>query len=155
MKEIILTSGQVTQVSDVDFEFLSQWKWHAIGTRGGPYVGRLDAERNNVNLHSVVLDRCNLHCKLGEEPDHKDRDHFNNQRDNLRIVSKSVNRHNTNMQHNNTSGVRGVTYNRRLNKWIARISVNRKSIQLGSFISLHEAAQARKDAEFRYGVSNG
>jgi len=29
MKEIFLTQGQVTQVSDWRFDFLNQWKWWA------------------------------------------------------------------------------------------------------------------------------
>ena len=51
---------------------------------------------------------------------------------------------------NNSSGVTGVTWQRRLGKWQARIHFKGKSIWLGTFEKLSDAIEARKRAEDRY-----
>lgn len=48
---------------------------------------------------------------------------------------------------NNSSGVRGVTYNDERKKWIASIKFKGKSRYLGSFDDLVDAAEARREAE--------
>lgn len=51
---------------------------------------------------------------------------------------------------NNTSGVKGVSWNKRRKKWIARIDFQKQTIELGSYDNLAEAAEARKKAEDKY-----
>lgn len=48
---------------------------------------------------------------------------------------------------NNTSGIKGVTYDRKRNKWVSQIAFKRKSIKLGRYGTKEEAVQARKKAE--------
>lgn len=50
----------------------------------------------------------------------------------------------------NTSGVRGVYWSKKSSKWIAQITFQRKTIYLGSFLTLEEAAKVRKLAEEKY-----
>ena len=51
---------------------------------------------------------------------------------------------------NNTSGVKGVSWYPKYNKWIARINVNKKRISLGYFENFDDAVKARKEAELKY-----
>lgn len=51
---------------------------------------------------------------------------------------------------NNTSGVKGVTWDKNSRKWYAYISVHRKRISLGRFKDFEEAVKARKAAEDEY-----
>jgi len=51
---------------------------------------------------------------------------------------------------NNTSGVKGVSYDKSRGKWTAYINVNRKTVSLGRHDSLEEAVQARIAGEQRY-----
>lgn len=51
---------------------------------------------------------------------------------------------------NNTSGVRGVTWDKETRKWYAYISVHRKRISLGRFKDFEDAVKARKAAEDEY-----
>ena len=51
---------------------------------------------------------------------------------------------------NNTSGVTGVTWRKRNNKWVAYIRVNTKKIHIGYYVNLEDAIKARKDAELKY-----
>ena len=50
----------------------------------------------------------------------------------------------------NTSGIRGVSWNKNEKKWHARIQVQKKSIRLGYFDNIEDAAVARKAAEEKY-----
>ena len=54
------------------------------------------------------------------------------------------------LRKNNTSGVNGVYWDAKLNKYRARITVARKDISLGCFNKLEEAQKARKRAEDKY-----
>jgi len=48
---------------------------------------------------------------------------------------------------NNTSGVRGVWWDKKKKKWVARITFKKKTIRLGCYKDLSHAAKARKEAE--------
>ncbi|PWL41384.1 MAG: hypothetical protein DBY45_10240 [Clostridiales bacterium] len=48
------------------------------------------------------------------------------------------------------SGIKGVYWNKREQRWIAHITLRGKKITLGRFCSSEEAAQARKAAEEKY-----
>lgn len=51
---------------------------------------------------------------------------------------------------NNTSGIRGVYFDKSTKSWRARISFKKTSIHLGCFKNINDAISARKDAEERY-----
>lgn len=51
---------------------------------------------------------------------------------------------------NNTSGVKGVCFDKKANKWVAYIEFQRNRIRLGSFRTLEEAKKARENAEEEY-----
>jgi hypothetical protein len=51
---------------------------------------------------------------------------------------------------NNKSGIIGVCWNKREEKWVAQIMLNNKNIHLGRFDDLEEACEARKEAEIKY-----
>jgi hypothetical protein len=48
------------------------------------------------------------------------------------------------------SGVRGVCYDKRRNKWFSQITVNYKKISLGRFNTIEEASQKYLDAKKKY-----
>lgn len=51
---------------------------------------------------------------------------------------------------NSKSGIKGVYWSERENCWIAKITVCRKTITVGRFLTLNKAIQARKIAEEKY-----
>ncbi|OZV12372.1 hypothetical protein CIW83_09765 [Tissierella sp. P1] len=57
---------------------------------------------------------------------------------------------NSKLSKRNTSGVKGVSWNRNRNKWVAQIYFKGIRHYLGSFTDLEEAAQVRKEAEEKY-----
>ena len=83
------------------------------------------------------------HQKGTEPPaeiDHDDRQRANNRVGNLLDTTRSANCINRDAGKNNTSGFKGVDWNN--GKWRARICINRKSISLGRFDRLEDAAAA-------------
>jgi len=85
-------------------------------------------------------------------------DHINgiktdNRPENLRLVSDLDNRRNARMYTNNTSGVNGACWHKRLCKWVVTIKLEDKRLPLGVFDNIEEAAAARKAADIKYGFS--
>lgn len=116
----------------------------------GYYSGKIDGI--NYRAHRVAYA---MH--YGKWPifqiDHIDGDRANNRADNLREVTHKENHRNKSMPSNNTSGVMGVNWNKRLCRWKATIRVNGRVIYLGWFAHIEDAAAARTDALIRYGFS--
>ena len=73
--------------------------------------------------------------------DHRDRDKSNNSFDNLRIATRPQNMANSSASRTNTSGARGVSWDRKLGKWVAAITVHGRRQYLGLFPNV-DAAQA-------------
>jgi len=79
--------------------------------------------------------------------DHIDRDRLNNRIENLREVSQSCNLRNAKTLSNNTSGVKGVCWNKNRGQWQSGIVVNNKNINLGKYNCFTEAVAHRLAAE--------
>lgn len=88
----------------------------------------------------------------GEDPgeqeiDHKDLHKGNNRISNLRLATRKQNNENIGTPRNNTSGVRGVSFQAKDNIWTAYIYHNKKRIHLGRFSDLRSASAARQSAQ--------
>ena len=86
----------------------------------------------------------------GKNQDHINRNPLDNRKSNLRPCSKLENAKNRSKQHNNTSGVTGVNYNKQKGKWIARIRIDKKETCVYSGDSFEDAVVARLKAEKKY-----
>lgn len=69
---------------------------------------------------------------------------------NLREATNSQNGKNLGISKANTSGVKGVCFEKYTNRWKATIRVEGKYISLGRFGSIEDAVVARKNAEQFY-----
>lgn len=138
-RHIPLTQNQVALVDDQDFEWLSQWNWYAEKNGKTWYAARFEGPWP-IHKH-VLMHRAILPSPDTVRVDHKDRNGLNNRRENLRLATLSQSMANRGMQRNNTSGFIGVM--RLGNKFVARVGLNRKHINIGSFDSAIDAALAR------------
>ena len=125
------------------------WKW-----KNGYWYADLKLENEtkwkHYGLHSLVY---NYHYGLvpdGKCVDHIDRNKDNNTIDNLRLVTNQENSFNTNISKNNTSGHTGVYWHKRDKRWLARITIDGKTISLGRFKTIEKAIKARKLGEEKY-----
>lgn len=86
-----------------------------------------------------------------DQIDHINGDKSDNRIENLRDVTNQQNQRNTRRPSDNTSGVVGVMWNKKCQKWRAVISVDGRKKHLGLFDIFEEAVSARRAAEARYG----
>lgn len=105
----------------------------------------------------VISDKTLLSRLVMGNPDGLEVDHIHgkftrndNRKSNLRIVTKSKNAMNVAIKKNNTSGIVGVGWNKKRNKWRAYITINNKMKELGCFDNINDAIKARKEAEEKY-----
>jgi hypothetical protein len=88
----------------------------------------------------------NGEIKEGKQIDHINRDHSNDRIENLRLSTASENCCNKGKRSDNTSGFKGVSWNRDKNKWTASICVQQKQKYLGAFYTAEEAYKAYCEA---------
>ena len=84
------------------------------------------------------------HGYLPKFVDHINGNSADNRIENLRPASQSQNSSNAKRFKTNTSGVKGVYWDKDTKKWRARVCLNYKMIQAGSYDTLEEAAKAVK-----------
>lgn len=98
----------------------------------------------------IYMHRLILNAKNDEVVDHVDRNRLINLKNNLRITNNFGNARNASIAKNNTSGITGVTFNKRSSKWIAQITINYQNKRLGSYKNKEDAICARLRAEKQY-----
>ena len=111
----------------------------------------------NLSVGNGKYKRVQLHRWITEAPDgmfvdHINHDTLNNTNDNLRICTNSENQQNRkgSDSDNKSSGIRGVTWNKRHGKWYSQLRVNGKQIHLGCFEKLADARSAAEGARAKY-----
>jgi hypothetical protein len=83
------------------------------------------------------------------EIDHVDTNPWNNAWNNLREATHSQNKMNIGLRRDNTTGHKGVWFEKRRNHWIAEVWSNGSKHQIGSFPTAEEAKAARDAAARR------
>lgn len=121
----------------------------------------LSTIKSNGYMHGSLFYKCVMahriiwlmvHGKWPDTIDHVNGNRSDNRLNNLREVTQPSNMKNTKRQNRNKSGFPGVCFEKRRQKWHARIqSKEGKSIHLGYFDSLRRAAKVRKRAEIEFG----
>jgi hypothetical protein len=74
--------------------------------------------------------------------DHRNTITSDNRWENLREASRTQNAANSGLPRHNTSGVKGVCWDRRRRKWMAKIKINQRCINIGRFESIEAATAA-------------
>ena len=150
MKEIQLTQGFSTFVDDEDFDRLIRFKWRASKNGKNIYAER-SCVINNKKIH-IYMHREIMRAIEGIEIDHINGDGLKNIKINLRSCSHAQNLINSSKYKNSTSKYKGVYFDKKDKRWIARISINGKNKYLGCSKNEIEAAKMyNKKAKEIYG----
>ena len=148
MKTLTITQRNgckhIASVDDEDWENVSKHKWH-VNVKDGKVKAvhinvRENGKQTKLKLHQLLM---------GPVPpeydniDHIDRNPLNNCKTNLRFATWSEQNINKGMHRDNTSGVKGVSWHKPTNKWLAQIDGK----HVGLYDTLEEACEVRAEAE--------
>ena len=81
-------------------------------------------------VYSMYYD---VELNSNEQIDHVNQNKSDNSPKNLRVATPSQNQHNKKIQKNNTSGHKGICYDKKRNKWRCYVNVDGKKHSLGRF----------------------
>lgn len=128
------------KVDDEDFSKVAAYKWF-VGNHGRVY-GVIERKRINGKSwqKNVLLHRFIMNVTDSRQIDHKNCDVLDNRKCNLRFATHAQNQYNRPAR--NKSGIKGVTWHKGANKWMAQIEYNGKPYYLGLFTDIQLAAQA-------------
>ncbi len=137
---IPLTQGKAALVDAADYDWLSQWKWQASFRR--TFYAARSITRKPLH-YTIQMHRLILAAPKGQLVDHINHDTLDNRRCNLRLADYQQNARNRRLSIKSTSGMPGITWNKKLSKWIAQIGIDRKERKhLGCFDSAEDAKLA-------------
>lgn len=111
-----------------------EYKWCLV------YKGKTAYVKSStlLYLHHLIIGR----PPVGMEIDHKNMDGLNNRRSNLRFCTSEQNKRNRNRPSSNTSGYKGVIWDKKAGKWRAQITEKRKLVYIGIYDDPILAAKA-------------
>jgi hypothetical protein len=123
-----------------DVEKIKNYKW-TLSKNG--YISSNTSKENY--LHRLIMNN-----SLYKNIDHINQNKFDNRKINLRECNYKENGYNRNKTIENTSGFKGVTFNKKAKKWVSQIMVNYKHIHLGYFTNSKDAAIAYNEGAIKY-----
>lgn len=134
-----LTQGYVKEL----FDYRDDGNLIRKVRRGIFGVGSIVGYKKSSGYHGTMIDGNSYlvsriiflwhHGWLPDEVDREDKDTGNNRIGNLRAADHLRNMFNKRKYRNNTSGFKGVTFDKETGKWLARIRINYRNINLGRF----------------------
>jgi len=142
MRFIPLTQGQQAIVDDEDYDLVVQYKWHAKKGYNKFYAGRSVGTYGKQLMHTLITGFAQV--------DHVNGDGLDNTRANLRPATTSQNAANRQKRSGRSSKYKGVVFRKDRKKWIARIQVDGRRINIGLFENEMVAAKAYDDKAIQH-----
>lgn len=138
VKSIFLQDGEEIFVDDEDYEKVSQHTW---------YKSFYGNSKNIKNTQKVMLSTFIL----------KDSHQVvkNNDFTRTNLTTKDNAHRYKKARYNNSSKYKGVSWDKRRNKWVVQIKVDEKTKYLGAYIDEDEAARVYNQAVLEYWDGNG
>jgi hypothetical protein len=130
------TAKAIIDTEDIDKCNVYKWSLHSEG-----YAYGRNKNNNKILLHNLIINN-NPKAII----DHKNHNKLDNRKYNLRICNYSENNMNSAIPSNNTSGTKGISYNKRDKVWEAYVSKNGKRLHK-YFKDKSKAIEFRKKIE--------
>lgn len=144
---IPLTKGYEAIVDADDLHLVEAYSWTALVKPGVVYAKRavkVGDRTMTVRMHRVILS-----AHPDALVDHINGNGLDNRKANLRVATNSQNLANRGAQRNNTSGFKGVTWNKAAGKWQASLKLNGNRWYLGLHNTAEDASAAYQEAARR------
>jgi hypothetical protein len=142
--EIVLYNMSQTEVGKTKIDLADVcachiYKWRLVKRPNGSVKAQTNINKKGIPLHQFLLKTKGI--------DHINGDSLDNRRNNLRVCTNQQNSFNQKTKVTNTSGYKGVSFQKKNNTYRAYIVKNNKQIHLGSFIKKEDAYKIRQKAE--------
>jgi len=136
-------------VDDEDYSRLSKFSWwYDDHPSNGYAVREIQLSSNPRRRKKIRMHQDILNIPSGMVADHIDFNKLNNQKSNLRAVSKQINNAHRQLRKDNTTGLEGVTLRKYKtnNRFRAQVGFNGKRIYLGEYATPEKAYEVYKKA---------
>lgn len=141
--ELLTSKSETILIDSEDYDKVKDYCW----SRGA--VGYAVARDSDIDapslMHRLIMNPCK-----DEVVDHMNHNKLDNRKKNLRLCEQRHNARNTVTPSDNTSGHKGVYWNKEKRKWNVKIGYENKSIDYGYFDSIEEAIKKRAEVEEFY-----
>lgn len=137
-KTLVFEKIGEAKVDDQDYDAVKEIRW--VRHERGYAYSRMPGTKKNTYLHAVIFQRTGLPLLPGQQVDHKDQDVTNCTRSNLRAATRSIQKANTPVRKDSSTGVKGV-YERK-GHYYAAATKDHKTTYLGAHTTLDSAARA-------------
>ena len=138
---ITLKNGIKYYADAEDKELLEKYSWCRAAT--GYAVANINYKVTKMHRYIMGITEPNILV------DHKNRNIYDNRKENLRICTRAENCRNKSVSKNCRTGYLGIRFTKE-GRYNVRITKNRKEINIGNYKTLDEAIKAREDAEDIY-----
>ncbi len=136
-------------VDEADFDWLNKYRWHWAKP---PKAVLSEYALSWVEGRMVSMHRLIIAPGADFQVDHKNHNGLDNRRKNLRVATKSQNEGNTSKRCTNTSGFKGVFWDKTRKKWLAQLHTKEGFVHLGRYLDKEDAARAYdKAAKLHFG----
>ena len=151
---IVELSGYSVIIDDEDYHYIKDYKYTVnesiLKLRGLYYFSRslyCSGKRVTTSLHRDIMG-----CVNGDTiiVDHINGNTLDCRKQNLRLCNRTENNRNAKIRKDNTSGYKGVCFDKRTSSWRVRISVDRKYIHIGRYKNIEDAYIAYCEASNKY-----
>jgi hypothetical protein len=133
------SSGKPFYFDLEDYNKIKDYMWH---------LDKNNYVLTKVDKKAILFHRLIMNAKDSEIIDHIHAETNNNRKNELRVVTKAQNCQNSKLSINNTSGVKGVRYDKSMQSWGYEIKCNNKRERKYG-LTYEEAVKTRKEAEVR------
>lgn len=149
-----LTKGYEAVIDAADVPLVEDASWCAkIARNGDGSIRTVYAEKGFAGIGGriimTLMHRMLIGAPKSSMVDHVNGNGLDNRRLNLRLATSSENAHNRRINRNNTSGLKGVCFDKSAGKWRAMIRLDGKLRHLGFFMDIEEAHAAYVSASLR------
>jgi len=139
MQLVLLHNGMLAKVDDSEYPFISLFTWYARRS-GRTWYASTTIKDPDGRWHTIDMHRLILNSFSHPRTDHRDHDGLNNQIENLRPASSTES--SRNRRAHGGKRFKGVYAHPHRGQWRAQITILKKRVHLGLFMTEEQAARA-------------